>query len=106
MQKPYATMSRNLSIYKPLAWSRNQAKQDRFKLRLKEMPYIGYVLTPSGLKPNPMKVQVITDFETPKDVKGVQRILGLVNYLSKFMSHFSVMCQPIRLLVQPDVVCQ
>ncbi|XP_062567680.1 uncharacterized protein K02A2.6-like [Saccostrea cucullata] len=33
--------------------------KDKFKLRLKEMPYIGHVLTPSGLKPDPRKVQAI-----------------------------------------------
>lgn len=66
--------------------------KDKFKLRLKELPYIGHVLTPNGLKPDPKKIQAIIDFETPKDVAGVQRFLGLVNYLSKFMSHLSVMC--------------
>ena len=80
--------------------------KDKFKLRLKELPYIGHVLTPNGLKPDPKKVQVIIDFETPKDVAGVQRFLGLVNYLSKFMSHLSVMCEPIRSLVHADVVWQ
>lgn len=68
------------------------------------MPYIGHVLTTKGLKPDPHKVQAIIDFETPKDVAGVHRFLGLVNYLAKFMNNLSVMCDPIRSLIHKNVV--
>lgn len=78
--------------------------KDKFKLRLKEMPYIGHVLTTKGLKPDPHKVQAIIDFETPKDVAGVHRFLGLVNYLAKFMNNLSVMCDPIGSLIHKNVV--
>lgn len=66
----------------------------------------GHVLTPNGLKPDPKKVKAIIDFETPRDFAGVQRFLGLVIYLSKFMSHLSVMSEPIRSLVHTDIVWQ
>lgn len=68
------------------------------------MPYIGHVLTAKGLKPDPHKVQAIIDSESPKDVAGVHRFLGLVNYLVKFMNNLSVMCDPIRSLIHRNVV--
>lgn len=68
-------------------------------MQLKEMLYIGHVLTAEGLKPDPHKVQAIIDFETLKDVAGVHRFLGLVNYLAKLMNNLSVMCDPIRSLI-------
>ncbi|KAK2554126.1 Retrovirus-related Pol polyprotein from transposon 17.6 [Acropora cervicornis] len=34
----------------------------------------------------------------PTDVKGVQRFLGLINYLSKFLLKMSELCEPLRVL--------
>ena len=38
--------------------------------------------------------------ETPKDVAAVTRLVGLVNYLSKFLSE---LCEPLRRLTHKDV---
>jgi hypothetical protein len=48
------------------------------------MPYIGHLLTAEGVKPDPEKIAAITNMEKPTDVKGVQRLLGMANYLTKF----------------------
>ena len=34
----------------------------------------------------------------PTDVKGVQRFLGLINYLSRFLPKMSEVCEPLRVL--------
>ena len=39
----------------------------------------------------------------PTDVKGVQRFIGFVNYLSKFLPGLSDKCEPLRKLTQKDV---
>ena len=41
--------------------------------------------------------------ETPTDVQSVQRIIGMVKYLSKFLSNLSELCQPLRKLTHKDV---
>ncbi len=38
----------------------------------------------------------------PTDVKGVQRLLGMVNYLSKFCRHLSDHCELLRQLTHKD----
>ena len=61
-------------------------KLNREKLQLKcsETPFIGHVLTPEGVKLDPRKVDDILKMERPNDVAAVKRLVGLVNYLSKF----------------------
>lgn len=54
---------------------------DKFKLRQEEVPYIGHILRVEGLWVDPDKVPRLTD------VKGVQRRLVMVNYLSKLTTH-------------------
>ena len=39
----------------------------------------------------------------PDDVAAVQRLMGMVNYLSKFLSDLSQICEPIRRLTHKDV---
>ena len=60
---------------------------EKLKLRNQEVPYIGHLLTAEGLKVEPEKIRAITDMPPPTDVKGVQRLVGIVNYLTKFYEH-------------------
>ena len=80
-------------------------KLNREKLQLKcsETPFISHVLTPEGVKPDPSKVEAILKMERPKDVAAVRRLVGLVNYLSKFLRKLSEVCEPLRRLTHKDV---
>ena len=60
---------------------------DKVKLRSSEVPFIGHVATDQGLCVDPTKVQAITEMPPPIDVKGVQRLLGMAQYLAKFVPH-------------------
>ena len=78
---------------------RNLKLNDRkLRLRLKEVPFIGHVLTPDGLCVDPNKVKA-----TPKDVAAVQRLLGLAQYLTKFLPHLSDITKPMRELTKKEV---
>ena len=72
--------------------------KDKIKLRLPEIPYMGNVISASGLKPDPAKVEAITKMPPPSDEKGVERLMGMVNYLARFMPNLSSVIEPIRKL--------
>ena len=42
------------------------------------------------------KVRAINDMPFPTDAQGVQRLLGLVTYLAKFLPKLSTVCEPLR----------
>ena len=56
------------------------------------MLFIGHVLTPEGVKPDPRKVDTILKMERPKDVAAVRRLVGLVNDMSAFLKKLSELC--------------
>ena len=60
------------------------------------MSYIGHLLTCNGVKADPEKIEAIMKMPKPIDVNGIQRFLGLVNYLTKFLGNLSDICEPIR----------
>ena len=66
------------------------------------VPFIGHLLTKNGVKPDPSKVDAITNIERPKDVEAVRRLVGMVKYLSKFLQHLSTVSEPLRRLTHKD----
>uniref|UniRef100_A0A803JSR1 ribonuclease H n=1 Tax=Xenopus tropicalis TaxID=8364 RepID=A0A803JSR1_XENTR len=78
--------------------------RQKLRKRLSSVPYMGHLLTAEGLRPDPDKVKAILEMPNPEDVQVVQRILGFVNYLSKFLPHLSDVCKPLRRLTDKDSV--
>ena len=76
--------------------------KDKFKVKCKEVSFIGHTLTQNGLKIDPAKVEAITKMEKPQDVSGVQRFIGMVKYLAKFLPRLSEVCEPLRCLTYKD----
>lgn len=77
--------------------------KEKARLKVTEIPFIGHLVTSQGLKPDPSKVKTVLDMPNPTNVKGVQRFIGCVNYLSKFLPGLSDKCEPLRKLTQKDV---
>ena len=76
---------------------------EKVRLRMTEVPFIGHMATSEGLCMDPAKVQTISEMPTPNNMAAVQRLLGLAQYLSKFLPHLSDITKPLRLLTQKDV---
>ena len=47
---------------------------------LKEIPYLGYIITREGIKPDSKKIQGIMDIERPKTTTDVKSLIGMVQY--------------------------
>ena len=77
---------------------------EKMKLCHKEVSFMGHVLTSRGLKPDPEKVRAVMNMKPPENKPGIQRIVGFVSYLSRFMPHLSSFLQPIRELLRQDVL--
>ena len=76
---------------------------EKFQLREKEVPFIGHVATPDGLKASPQRIKAIIDMPAPTDVTGVRRFLGMIQYLSKFLPGLADMTKDLRELTQKNV---
>ena len=98
-----ADHDRNLKAFLERAHECNlRLNADKLKLKMTQVPYIGHLLTREGLRVDPKKVEAIEEMLAPKDAKAVQRLLGSVNYLAKFVPHLSNIMQPLRRLLDKD----
>ena len=75
---------------------------EKCQFKVNELIYLGEVISENGCKPDPGKIQAIRDFPTPKDKHDVQRLLGMVNFLNRFIPNLSPHTKHIRSLLQND----
>ena len=69
----------------------------------KEVEYLGHLIGPNGIKPNPEKVRVIQTLEPPINVRGVRSFIGMVSYYRKYIPQFSEIARPLTNLTRKNV---
>ena len=80
-----------------------EAKQRETSTEMSETPFFGHGLTPEGVKPDHSQVEEALKMGRPNDVVAVRRLMGLVNFFSKFLSKFSELCELLRRLTHKGV---
>ena len=56
--------------------------------------FLGFIVNNRGIEANPDKIKVVFDMPLPSSVKEVQRLIGRIVALSRFVSRASDKCQP------------
>ena len=77
--------------------------KEKCQFRLTEIEYPGEKLTQNGVLPYEKKISAILDYRTPQDKGNVQRLLGMINYVSKFTKNMSDITAPLRKLIRKNM---
>jgi uncharacterized protein YqcC (DUF446 family) len=67
---------------------------------IKEVPFLGYVVSPEGFMVDRNKVEEVLDWMSPTFVSEVQSVVGLVGYYRRFIPNFSNVAKPITKLLK------
>ena len=65
--------------------------------------YLGFVISSDGLRPNPEKLEAISDYPGPKNVQDLRRFFGIASYCRRFVSGFSDIIYPLNKLLQKNI---
>lgn len=76
---------------------------NKCKFAAQEVLYLGHKFSSEGLSPDPSKIIAIQEMPRPKNQKELQRFLGVVNYVSKFIQNFSSLTAPLRAMLRKNV---
>lgn len=74
----------------------------KMRLKMTELPFMGHLLTTEGLKPDPSKVEALKKMEKPNDIQSVRPLIGMVNYLPKFLKNLADLYEQLRKLTHKD----
>ena len=72
--------------------------------RVPEVVFLGNLLSKDGVKPDPKKVEAIVNMQVPENKVELQRYLGMVNYLGKFVANLSHETATLRELLKKDTI--
>jgi hypothetical protein len=78
--------------------------REKCKIRQREVPYVGHLLTVEGLKMDPRKVEAIREMPTPNSKEDVKRFLGFVQFLNRYSPELSKVDASLRGLEKADVL--
>ena len=73
-------------------------KLSKCQFFMKEIQYLGHILSTKGMTPLPSKMQAIKNMHPPKMHKQVCTFLGLMGYCGKFIRNFAKIAKPLTLL--------
>jgi hypothetical protein len=77
-------------------------KLSKCEFWLKQVTFIGHVISKGGISVDPSKVQDVLSWKAPTSVSDIQSFLGLVGYYRKFIEGFSKISKPMTKLLKKD----
>ncbi|EOY26510.1 DNA/RNA polymerases superfamily protein [Theobroma cacao] len=70
---------------------------------LKEVVFLGHVVSGAGIYVDPKKIEAILQWEQPRTVTEIRSFLGLVGYYRRFVQRFSLIAAPLTRLTRKGV---
>jgi len=77
-------------------------KPEKCKWKVREVEFLGVVIGPKGVEMQKEKVERVLNWPAPKNVKEMQKFLGLANYYRRFIKDFAKIAAPLHALVRKE----
>ena len=76
--------------------------KDKCEFSNTEIKFCGHIFSSSGLRPDPVKVEAIHKARPPQNPSEVKSLLGMAQYVSRFIPNYATITTPLRLLTRED----
>eukprot|EP00117_Sycon_ciliatum_P001177 scpid20930/ scgid6949/ Transposon Ty3-G Gag-Pol polyprotein; Gag3-Pol3; Transposon Ty3-1 TYA-TYB polyprotein; Capsid protein; p24; Spacer peptide p3; Nucleocapsid protein p11; Ty3 protease; p16; Spacer peptide J; Reverse transcriptase/ribonuclease H; p55; Integrase p61; Integrase p58 len=80
--------------------------KDKCCFRQSQVTFLGHIVTAGGVLPNPARVSALQNLPAPTNVTELRQILGMFNFLSRFIPNLSDVNTPLRCLLRDDTAWQ
>ncbi|KAJ8761702.1 hypothetical protein K2173_004478 [Erythroxylum novogranatense] len=78
------------------------AKFDKCKFLMREVSFLGHVISEQGVHVDHKKIEAVVNWEAPKNVTEVRSCLGLAGYYRRFVEGFSMIAAPMTKLLRKN----
>jgi hypothetical protein len=79
------------------------AKPEKCTFGVKEVEFLGMIVSREGIKMDDFKVKAIREWPIPKTVRGVRSFLGLANFYHKFIEGYAQVARPLNDLTKKNI---
>jgi len=77
-------------------------KLEKCRWKVREVEFLGVVIGPKGVEMQKEKVEGVLNWPAPRNIKEVQKFLGLANYYRRFIKNFARIVAPLHVLVRKE----
>ncbi|UYV77590.1 K02A2.6-like, partial [Cordylochernes scorpioides] len=78
--------------------------KEKCQFGVSNVTFLGHYIDEHGIKADEKKVKAIAEMKPPTDVHGVQRFMGMVNFLGRFVPNLAEITKPLNDLRKKDVI--
>jgi hypothetical protein len=78
------------------------AKFSKCEILMKEVAFLGHVLSAKGVIVDPSKIEAMSKWKSPKSVTKIRNFLGLAGYYHWFIENFSKIAKPMTELLKSN----
>ena len=79
------------------------AKLSKCEFWLKEVSFLGHIVSAKGIRVDPVKIESVVNWKPPRNVTEVRSFLGLAGYYQRFVQGFSVIASSLTTLLRKGV---
>nr|BAL46523.1 hypothetical protein [Gentiana scabra x Gentiana triflora] len=79
------------------------AKFSKCEFWLKQVSFLGHVISGDGIQVDPAKIEAVSKWPRPTTVTEIRSFLGLAGYYRKFVQDFSKIATPLTRLTQKNI---
>ena len=82
-------------VFKKLQEYHLKCRPDKCKFGIREIKFLGHIVSEEGVKPDPEKISVLKKLKPPTTLKQLQSHLGCYNYFSRYNKDFATLAAPL-----------
>jgi len=77
-------------------------KPEKCKWKVREVEFLGVVISPKGVEMQKEKIEGVLSWLVSRNIKEVQKFLGLINYYRRFIKNFARIVALLYVLVRKE----
>ena len=87
-------------VFTRLEESGLKIKLEKCKFLVKEVNYLGHIVSGEGVRPDPKKVECVREYPTPQNAEELGSFLGLASYYRRFVENFGDIASKLYKLIR------
>ena len=91
------------AVLEVLATNQLFLKPSKCHFYQESISYLGYIISGAGIAMDPAKVEAVTTWPQPKNLKELQSFLGFANFYRGLIARYSALTIPLTALLKKDV---
>ena len=90
------------AVLKRLAAQHVRLNKDKCTFSRSQVSFYGHTFSAQGIKADPKKIEAITNARPPQSASEVKSLLGMAQYVSRFIPDYATITAPLRALTRQD----